>query len=142
MRNNPKRNDKYNTEKGGYDKFSNVTYTPQSNFPLQNGYNNNTPDNRTNFPSNMYPPNGWQSPNPFGNFRPDTTNRQNIKKEKWSNFNKSFSPNNPIINQPDYSNPGNQLHDNMGPDLLDEFIQEYRIMIDSTDRDINKFKNQ
>ena len=129
-----------NTEKGGYPEKNIPMYSNISNFPIQGGINNNN-FNRSNMPSNMIPPQGWNSGNPNGNFKPQTTNQQMLERERWFNFNKSFTPNKPLIPPIDYSNSGNLLHDNVEIDVLDEHIVEYRIMIDSMDRDINRFTN-
>lgn len=57
------------------------------------------------------------------------------------NYNRAFqSYNSPLIQNQSYKNPNNTLHDNLNQDSLkDEVITEYRINIDSKDRDITRY---
>jgi hypothetical protein len=113
-------------------------YSSNSKFPLNGGYNTNS--NQYNL-TNMMPNQNWTSGNPNNNFRPQSTNQQNINKEQWVNFNKGFRESKPIIDPINYQNKNNLIHNNVGDYVLDEHIVEYRIMIDSIDRDVSKFKN-
>lgn len=107
-------------------------------FPLQGGVNNNN-FNRSNVPSNRYPPTGYQNNNPFGNFTPNSTNQQRVNQEQWHNFNQSFAVPQNILQRPDFTNYGEVVHNNIGEQVMDEHVVEYRINIDSTDRDISAF---
>lgn len=103
------------------------TYT--QGYQTNNFGHRNVPSNN----SNMYQHNG----NPFSHFNNMTTNSQFI------NSNISKFPDNskkePLINQIDYTNQNNLLHNNVDDIVLDEHIIEYRINIDSLDRDIEKY---
>lgn len=102
------------------------------------GFNDNN-FNRRQFPSNMYPPNGGTDGNPFGNFNPtSTTSRMNTE---FTDFNKAFNENEPIIERINYKNQNNLIHNNVGDSILDENIVEYRVYIDSLDRDISVYPN-
>ena len=57
-----------------------------------------------------------------------------------SNFNNAYEQPYPIIEKLDYSNKNNVLHNNIGPRVLDEHIVEYRVIIDSQDRDIKVYQ--
>jgi len=115
-------------------------------FPIGNytpsGYNDNN-QNRQRVPSNIFPANGGMSGNPFGRFNPMTYNQQQQMKynPNMSNFNQAFEKRNQIIEPIDYRNTGNLLHNNVGPVVLNEQITEYRINIDSLDRDIRVYPN-
>jgi len=125
------------------------------NFPMSGGVNNNN-FNRADVPSNGYPFKGQVNPNPFGNYKYLSTNNQNAwKKTQWSNFdintqtnapsnssnafNTSFQQPTPIINRMDYKNYGNLIHNNIGDEVFDEHIVEYRVNIDSIDRDTSYY---
>lgn len=74
-----------------------------------------------------------------GNFTPMTTNMQMHGNQ--NRFNQAFMPSNNMIPRIDYENKGNLVHNNMGRDILRESIVEYRVHIDSADRDPKYFKN-
>lgn len=104
------------------------------------GYNDNN-FNRKIFPSNIYPMNGGMSGNPMNRFNPVTTNTLNQLNNmpSISNFNKAYELNNPLIEKIDYSNKNNLLHNNVADTVLDENVVEYRLNIDSLDRDIRYY---
>lgn len=58
---------------------------------------------------------------------------------KMSNYNKAFESNKPMIDKIDYTNKNNLIHNNVGDNILDEHIVEYRLNIDSSDRDIRYY---
>ena len=58
-----------------------------------------------------------------------------------ADFNKAFQPTAPLIERMDYRNKNNILHNNIGHNVLDEHIVEYRVNIDSLDRDIRIYPN-
>jgi len=99
-----------------------------NNFPAHTsfppyGFNDNSSSvYNQNIPSNIFPYNN-----------PTNTPRINYNKH---DYNKVFLPERPLIDPINYTNPNNFLHNNIGPSTLDEFVEEYRINIDSLDRDI------
>jgi hypothetical protein len=118
-----------------------------SNFPTNNygpsGYNDNN-FNRSRMPSNQYPPNGGMLGNPFGRFNQLSTNEMQMMKNlpSMSNFNDSFAKNDPMIEPLNYTNQNELLHNNVADQVLDEHVVEYRLDIDSLDRDIKTYPNQ
>jgi len=115
-------------------------------FPVGNftpaGFNDNN-QNRQHVPSNIFPYNGGMVGNPFGRYNPVTTNQLNNMKNNpnMSNFDQSYKITEQIIEPIDYKNYGTTLHNNIGASVLDEHITEYRINIDSLDRDIKLYPN-
>jgi len=90
--------------------------------------------NRKSMPSNIFPPNGGKSGDPMNQFNPISTTRQSL-----ANFNTAFNGTDPIIENINYTNKRNVLHDNIRENVLDETIVEYRINLDSLDRNIEYF---
>jgi len=69
----------------------------------------------------------------------ETTNSSNL--ENFTNFSqfgieKNFETHKPIMYMPDTKNKHETLYDNLNENLLKETIKEYRLNIDSIDRDI------
>lgn len=114
---------------------------PTGNYPPF-GYNDNN-FNRQRFPSNRIPPSGGIPGNPLGHFNPVTSGMldQMNNLPYMSRFNHSYSTNPSIIEPIDYSNKNNTLHNNIGGNVIDEHVVEYRINIDSLDRDIKAYPN-
>lgn len=114
---------------------------PSSVYP-PSGYNDNN-FNRQSFPSNIFPPNGGMTGNPNGQFNPMSTNSQQLLRDQipLSNFKNAFEPSVPIIEKIDYTNKNNVTHNNIGENVLDEHVVEYRLIIDSIDRDIKYYPN-
>ena len=106
------------------------------------GYNDNNL-NRQHIPSNVYPPQKGLSGSGFGNYQPLTTNQMRYMNGNisHSDFNQAFQQPNPLIERMDYTNKNNLIHNNVGHKVLDEHIVEYRINIDSLDRDIRIYPN-
>lgn len=105
------------------------------------GYNDNN-FNRKSMPSNIFPMNGGMSGNYVGQFNPLTTNTQyNMKLNSSSNFDNAFMQQEPIIGKIDYTNKNNIIHNNIGDNVLDEHVVEYRLIFDSADRDIKYYPN-
>jgi hypothetical protein len=93
--------------------------------------------NRQIFPSNNFVKNGDHSGEITNHFNPLTTTTNN-----YSDFDKAFPDNiQPIIEKIDYTNKNNLIHNNIGSNVLDEHVIEYRVMIDSIDRDIKTYPN-
>ena len=114
---------------------------PTGNYPPY-GFNDNN-FNRKRVPSNMHPPHGGMSGNPFDNFTQLSTNTQMLMNNhpSMSNFNSAFNRHDPMIEPLDYGNKNDMLHNNVGGMVLDEHVVEYRINIDSLDRNIKVYPN-
>lgn len=97
------------------------------------GYNDNGMG-RNNVPSNVS--RGMQG-NPFGRYIPITTNSLNSTQQL--SFDQAFVPNQQVIEPIDYRNTGNTLHNNIGDSVMNESVVEYKINIDSIDRDIRTY---
>lgn len=111
-------------------KFPNANYPPY-------GYNDNN-FNRQSFPSNNYPDYSSDG-NPMAHFKPVTTNSNHQYNQ--SKFNDAYKQNTQIIEPPNYKNNNNLLHNNVAEQIMDENIVEYKIIIDSSDRDIRTYLN-
>lgn len=132
--------------------YSINTHSYPPRFPMNQGYNNNN-FGRSSMGSNSFPQMQNMNASPFGNFRGQTTNTGSHS--NWSNFdinknsnastnpgsndNTAFRQPQPLIDRPLYNNPGHLLHNNVAPTVLNERIMEYRINIDSTDRDTTAY---
>lgn len=81
---------------------------------------------------NKYPPQSENTGNYNGRFNPNTP-------QPFSNFNDSYNQPQPIIEKINYANKNNVLHNNIADNVLDEHITEYRVYVDSTDRDIKVY---
>lgn len=57
----------------------------------------------------------------------------------YNDFQKTFTPNTPLIDASDYTNRKQVLHNNLGEKLFNERVVEYRAIIHSGDRDRTKF---
>lgn len=86
-----------------------------------------------NFPKNIY------NDNNINTFNPLSTNSMNFMNQNMGNFKKTFESPTPLIDKIDYTNSGNLLHNNIGDNILDETVIEYRINIDSIDRDLKSY---
>jgi len=120
--------------------MNNINF-PTGRFP-PHGYNDNN-FGRQKIVSNIHPSQGGQKGNPFGNYNPLSTNEQHLLNRHYNqtDFNRSYKRHDPIIERMNYANQRDILHDNVGDIVLDEHIQEYRINIDSLDRDITVYPN-
>jgi len=65
----------------------------------------------------------------------------NLQNGQYSKFSNAFTPNNPLIDRFDYTNPNKLLHNNVDVNVLNEAVVEYRIHIDSLDRNLKKYPN-
>lgn len=100
-------------------------YTPS-------GYNDNNMG-RANVPSNIFPK--PSTGNPFGQFNP------NGPFPNTRDFKKAYSEPVPMIEPINYNNQNNIIHNNISSSVLNETIVEYKINIDSLDRDIRLYPN-
>nr|QBK88476.1 MAG: uncharacterized protein LCMiAC01_01530 [Mimivirus LCMiAC01] len=108
------------------------------------GHNDNNL-NKRRVPSNRYPPKVGLSGSGFGNFQPISTYQLNhmSNNKTMANFYQAYAPqpSAPLIEKMDYTNYNKLLHNNVGDIVLDPHIVEYRINIDSLDRDIKTYPN-
>lgn len=83
--------------------------------------------------------------NNYNNYKPSSTfditqsnsaNLENLKNYSQYNIEKSFNSNKPIEFMKDTINKHETLYDNLNENLLKESLKEYRLNIDSADRDI------
>ncbi len=102
-------------------------------------YDNNF--NKRKVPSNVYPAHGGMNGNPFDRFNPLTPNSMAhmSNNNNFANFGKAYKEHDNIIEKMDYINKNHTLHNNINDTVLDEHIVEYRINIDSLDRDIKTY---
>ena len=89
--------------------------------------------NRQTVPSNNFIKNGANSGEINNQFDPITIAPQ------YADFKGAFTPPYPLIEKLDFTNRNDTLHNNIGPNTLDEQVVEYRILIDSVDRDIKVY---
>ena len=96
--------------------------------------------NNNNFGNNMNSYTGNNTSNPFGNFNPMSGNNYQMM-QMMSKFNQSYQPPERMLEKIDHTNNGNLVHNNINENTLDEHIVEYKIHIDSADRDPKHFKD-
>lgn len=103
---------------------------------------NNNNFGRSNIPSNINY-NNQLNGNPMNNFLPTSSNNPIFSNSntQQNNYNKAFKQNNQFIAPINYQNQNNLLHNNVGERVLDENIIEYRINVDSADRDTSYYKD-
>jgi len=58
------------------------------------------------------------------------------------NFETAFTEHKPIIERPNFKNQNRLLHNNVGKIIISEQIREYRVNINSADRNITTYPNQ
>ena len=90
--------------------------------------------NRQIFPSNNFIKNGDNGGEITSQFNPLTTTMSNL-----SDFRTAFAQPPTIIEKIDFTNKNEVIHNNIGPNVLDEHVVEYRVMIDSVNRDIKYY---
>ena len=95
--------------------------------------------------SNLIPPyQNYQIPNsgnPNNNFSSIVTGSNRLQNMNASNLTDSFSNVKSVIQNPDYRNGDNMMHNNIKKELLKEVVQEYQLFIDSKDRDKDVYTN-
>lgn len=104
------------------------------------GYNNNNFD-RGVYGSQKYIENGGFNGNPMNNFNSMSTMEQERNNIVNNRFNDVYQTPNSIIERINYKNQNNLIHNNVGDTVLDEHVVEYRINIDSVDRDYSTYNN-
>jgi len=77
--------------------------------------------------------------NNYNNYKPQS--QQQAKNNGLYKVNNAFrsSPNDVLIEQPNFSNPNTTLHNNLNSNLLSEHIVEYYLNIDSDDRKVDVY---
>jgi hypothetical protein len=85
----------------------------------------------------------------YSSFKPQTTfdsnnltnssNLENLQSYSQFNTEKNFAQSKPIMFMPDTKNKHETLYDNLNENLLKESLKEYRMNIDSIDRDIQMY---
>lgn len=75
----------------------------------------------------------------FDNIETNSANLQNLNNFSQFNIQKSFQSNKPIEFMPDTKNKHETLYDNLAENLLKESVREYRLNIDSSDRDVSLY---
>ena len=73
---------------------------------------------------------------------PSIPYNNNALTQQYGNINRSFAPNTPLIEQPDFRNKNELLHNNINENTITDNITEYTIHIDSLDRDSSMYPNQ
>jgi len=89
------------------------------------------------FPSSMYPPSTYLNQNLFGSFKTSTS--LPFEGSPGFKMKESYSVGPLMIDRPDFTNKGGVVHNNLRTSLLDEHITDYRINIDSIDRNLIVF---
>lgn len=87
------------------------------NNPYNNNFNNITPNVQNGYTAN--------------------TNNNN----SFYNYNKSYQPSTPMIVRPNFINNGQFIDNNIKDIVMDEYIVEYKVHIDSADRNPKYFKD-
>lgn len=77
--------------------------------------------------------------NPFGQYNSMTTNTEIAMRAGYHNFNQAFTPNQPMIDRPDFRNKNDVIHNNLGDNLLQEHISEFQVHVDTFDRSLNVY---
>jgi hypothetical protein len=67
---------------------------------------------------------------------------EELKNNNIYKFDQAFGENVQIIGKTNFNNDNNLLHNNISDNVLNEYISEYQIYIDSRDRDIDSYKSQ
>ena len=80
--------------------------------------------------------NSYRSLSTFDNPESNSANLENLKNFSQFRIDKGFETNKPILFMPNNTNKHETLYDNLNENLLRESIKEYRLNIDSIDRDI------
>lgn len=76
----------------------------------------------------------------YASFNPMSSNSMMGHYPGVKNPSQQFAPGRTMIPQPNFKNPGNLRHNNVGDDVLSGEVVEYRLYIDTIDRD-KKFSN-
>ena len=122
----------------------NYTYGGKQNLPFDqssiatSGYSNNMDltkavDQQQQFVSNY---NNYKPLSTFDNPETNSSHLENLRNFSQFGIEKGFETHKPIMFMPDTKNKHETLYDNLNENLLKESLKEYRLNIDSIDRDV------
>lgn len=74
--------------------------------------------------------------------QPVTPYNNQMMNQQLGNINRSFTPNTPLIEAPDFRNRNELLHNNVNENTITDNVTEYTIHIDSVNRDPSMYPNQ
>lgn len=83
--------------------------------------------------------NNYKPISTFDKVESNSSNLENLTNFSRYNINDGFQPNQPIQLMPNTINKHETLYDNLGENLLRDSIKEYRLNIDSSDRNIELY---
>ena len=83
--------------------------------------------------------NNYSPVSTFDNIEKKSGNLENLKNFSQFNIEQGFKSNQPIQLMPDTKNKHETLYDNLNDNLLKESLREYRLNVDSIDRDIELY---
>lgn len=61
--------------------------------------------------------------------------------QQYGKIEKAFQQNTPLIDRNDFTNKSNVLHNNLGEKIMAEYVNEYKIHINSIDRNVRESSN-
>lgn len=83
--------------------------------------------------------NQYYQQNGFSNaFRGQSQQQMSNQMNGFYNFEQAYQQPQNIIEKQDYTNKGNMIHNNLGQNLLSEHVVEYKLRLNSIDRNTNK----
>jgi len=80
--------------------------------------------------------NNYKPLSTFDNIETNSAHLENLRNFSQFGIEKGFESNKPIMFMPDTKNKHDTLYDNLNDNLLKESLKEYRLNIDSIDRDV------
>lgn len=99
---------------------------------------NSNRGNRINIGNSSVSSNG----NPFGEYRSRTQQMNIYQQNEMNNYNNAYRQvEQPFVEQTDFLNRHNVLHDNLGETLMSENIVDITLFLDGRDRSITAFPN-
>lgn len=75
--------------------------------------------------------------NQFNGINP--MSQQFMMAQQMGNFRETYAQPTTLIDRPDFINRGNMIHNNVGPNMLSEHVIEYKIHVDSSDRNTDNY---
>lgn len=80
--------------------------------------------------------NNYNPMSTFDRIENNSSNLENLRNFSQYNINKNFEIHKPILDMPDLKNRHETLYDNLNDNLMKESVKEFRLNIDSIDRDV------
>ena len=80
------------------------------------------------------------SSNPY-DFTGVTPHMMSMMGRNMHDYRKAYAPQTTLIDKTDMKNRGGMLHNNVGENMMNEYVTEYTIHINSADRDYSAFYN-